>query len=88
MVLVDSDVINLVNLRFLSEYHAVAAEVVMDMRGQGQKFVVINDEIRKGKERHGDDNGGKGKGKAKGEGIGKGSGNDCGGRASALPPER
>ncbi len=60
--LVDADVVNLVNLRFLSEYHGVAAEVVMDRRGKGERFVVINDHYykEKGKKHHGDD---KGKGK-------------------------
>ena len=60
--LVDADVVNLVNLRFISEYHGVAAEVVMDRRGKGERFVVINDHYykEKGKKHHGDD---KGKGK-------------------------
>jgi hypothetical protein len=76
VVLADSDVINLVNLRFISEYHGVAAEMVMDMRGQGQKFVVINEEVGKGKGRHGDDDDDKGKDKQKGQGKGKGKGKD------------
>lgn len=60
--LVDADVVNLVNLRFISEYHGVAAEVVMDRRGKGERFVAINDHYykEKGKKHHGDD---KGKGK-------------------------
>jgi hypothetical protein len=62
--LADADVVNLVNLRFMSEYHGVAAEVVMDRRGRGERFVVMNDHYykEKGKKHHGDD-GGKGKGK-------------------------
>jgi len=39
--LVDEDVINLVNLRFICDYHSAAPERVMDMRGQGMRFVVI-----------------------------------------------
>lgn len=77
VVLADSDVINLVNLRFLSDYHGVAAEVVMDLRSQGQKFVVINEEVGKGKGQHrNDDDGDKGKDKQKGEGKGKGKKKD------------
>ncbi len=78
VVLVDEDVVNLVNLRFISDYHGVAPEVVMDMRGQGTRFVAINDDCRKRKDGYrGDDDGGKGKeehpsgGKGKGKGKGK-----------------
>jgi hypothetical protein len=83
--LVDADVVNLVNLRFVSEYHGVAAEMVMDQRGKGERFVVINDQYyrEKGKKQHGhDDDRGKGKDKDdkkdkkekkdKGKGHGKG----------------
>lgn len=61
--LVDADVVNLVNLRFMSEYHGVAAEVVMDRRGKGEKFVVINEHYykEKGKKPQGQDDRGKGK---------------------------
>lgn len=55
VVLVDADVVNLVNLRFMSEYHGVAAEVVMDRRGKGERFVVINDDFHKEKGKHRDD---------------------------------
>jgi hypothetical protein len=61
--LADADVVNLVNLRFMSEYHGVAAEVVMDQRGRGERFVVINDHYGKEKGKHHDN--GKGKGKDK-----------------------
>jgi len=76
--LVDADVVNLVNLRFMSEYHGVAAEAVMDRRGKGEGFVVINDRYyrEKGTRHYGEDHG-KGKGKddknkGKGKGHGKG----------------
>ena len=76
VVLADEDVVNLVNLRFISDYHHVAPEMVMDMRSQGGRFVVINEEVRKGK----DDNRGKdddkGKDKHKEGGKGKGKGKD------------
>jgi len=62
--LADSDVVNLVNLRFMSEYHGVAAEVIMDQRGKGERFVVINDRYHKEKGKHRDhDDRGKGKDK-------------------------
>jgi hypothetical protein len=59
VMLADADVVNLVNLRFMSEYHGVAAEVVMDRRGRGERFVVMNDHYykEKGKKHHGDDRG-------------------------------
>ncbi len=78
--LVDADVVNLVNLRFMSEYHGVAAEAVMDQRGRGERFVVINDHYykEKGTKHYGEDHG-KGKDKDdkkdkkdKGKGHGKG----------------
>jgi len=76
VVLADEDVVNLVNLRFISDYHRVAPEMVMDMRSQGGRFVVINEEVRKGKGEHRGDDEDKGKDKhqegEKGKGKGKG----------------
>jgi hypothetical protein len=65
VVLADADVVNLVNLRFMSEYHGVAAEVVMDQRGKGERFVVINDHYYKEKGKHHNQDKDKGKGKDK-----------------------
>lgn len=45
----DSDLIALVNLRFLSEHHGVPPEAVMELRGRQASFAVINEEIRNGK---------------------------------------
>lgn len=79
VVLLDDDVINLVNLRFMSEYHRVAPEVVMDRRGRGEKFAVMNSNFRAAKEKN-RDNGNNGKknqktnGKAKSKGKGNGRG--------------
>ena len=67
VVLVDDDVVNLVNLRFMSEYHDIAAEMVMDRRGRGEKFFVMNDEFREEKRTHDDRDGDRGKGKDKHE---------------------
>jgi hypothetical protein len=65
VVLADADVVNLVNLRFMSEYHGVAAEVIMDERGRGERFVAINEHHHKekGKQRDQGDDRGKGKDK-------------------------
>jgi hypothetical protein len=57
IVLTDREVVDLVNLRFISEYHKIAPGKVIEMRGKGRNFVSINLEIEKGK----------GKSKAKGK---------------------
>lgn len=49
VVLVDEDVVNLVNLRFMSEYHGIAPELVMDRRGRGERFVAMNNNFREEK---------------------------------------
>jgi hypothetical protein len=72
VALVDDDVVNLVNLRFISDHHRVAPETVMDMRGQGKKFVVINEEVRQEKGKNRGENDDKGKDQHKGAGKGKG----------------
>jgi hypothetical protein len=77
VVLVDDDVVNLVNLRFISEYHGIPAEVVMDRRGRGERFVAMNDEFREEKRAHGDRDDDRGKGKDKKE-KNKGRGNGHG----------
>jgi hypothetical protein len=82
----DSDVVNLVNLKFMSEHYGYAPEKVMQMRSEGHHFVAINDSIQK--EMHGhngkhhedsdfdDDDDDRGKGKNKEEKhSGKGKGN-------------
>ena len=59
VVLADDDVVNLVNLRFISEYHGYAPEHVMRMRADGRNFVVINETVyqekRSRKKDHDDD---------------------------------
>lgn len=49
MVLSDTEIVDLVNLRFISEYHKLAPDEVIKMRGQGMNFVSINVDIEKGK---------------------------------------
>jgi hypothetical protein len=84
VVLHDDDVVNLVNLKFASDYYGYAPERVMQMRGEGQNFVAIHDHIKKekheknGKEKdsdRNDDDRDRGKGKDKDDrGKGKGKG--------------
>jgi len=45
----DREIVDLVNLRFMSEHYSMAPERVMEMRSHEKRFVVINDEIRKEK---------------------------------------
>lgn len=49
IVLSDYEVVDLVNLRFMSEHYKLKPEVVMEMRSKGKNFVTINEENRKGK---------------------------------------
>jgi hypothetical protein len=72
IVLSDDDVVNLVHVRFLSDYYGVPPERVIEARGQHHDFVAVNYEVaRSGSRRHhGDDDKGedhKGKGKGKGK---------------------
>ncbi|MBU4321448.1 MAG: hypothetical protein L6246_06070 [Thermodesulfovibrionales bacterium] len=52
IVFKDSDIINLVNLKFTSEHYKYSPNEVIKMREKGKNFVVINDEIKKGKKEH------------------------------------
>jgi hypothetical protein len=70
IVLTDREVVDLVNLRFMSEHYRMSPESVIAMRGRESRFVVINDEIMKEKGRGKPSkpeqgNNGKGKGKKK-----------------------
>jgi len=49
--LTDPDIINLVNLRFISEQYGYAPEEVMKMREKGEAFVRINGEVKKAREK-------------------------------------
>ena len=49
IVLSNPEIINLVNLRFLSEYHGFPPEEVIRRRANGKSFVVIHEEVEKGK---------------------------------------
>jgi hypothetical protein len=49
LVLSDREVIDLVNLRFMSEYHGLGPDVIVGMRGRHKSFVAIHDEIGRSK---------------------------------------
>jgi hypothetical protein len=75
IVLDDDDVINLVNLRFISNHYSYEPEKVIKMREGSKNFIVINEEVAKekkgGKEKI-KEKGENGKEKYKGNGKGKG----------------
>jgi hypothetical protein len=59
IVLSDADVVNLVELRFLSEHYRVAPERVIELRGSHGNFVAVHQEVSgkgKGNAKKGDDN--------------------------------
>ena len=49
LVLADREVVDLVNLRFMSEYHGLDPDEIMVMRGRQTSFVRIHDEIGRGR---------------------------------------
>jgi hypothetical protein len=73
IVLTDREVVDLVNLRFMSDYHGISPESVMERRARGAGFVFINADFGSTKAKKGgpwdpDDNKGQknnGKGKRK-----------------------
>jgi hypothetical protein len=70
-VLVDADVVKLVNLRFMSDYHGIRPEEIIDRRGKGERFVAMNTSFREEKIKRSTPNEDKGKGnrdKDKGQG--------------------
>ena len=74
IVLSDADVVNLVELRFLSDHYHVAPERIIELRGRDRDFVAIHAEVRgsRGHNDHDDDDqGGKRSGRGNGKGRGK-----------------
>jgi len=67
IVLTDADVVNLVELRFLSEHYHVAPERIIELRGKDRDFVAIHSEMRQGSRGRDDDDRGKGHGRGKGK---------------------
>ena len=49
LVLADREVVDLVNLRFMSEYHGLAPDGIVKLRGHSKTFVGIHDEIGRSK---------------------------------------
>ena len=80
IVLTDADVVNLVELRFLSDHYHVAPERIIELRGKDRDFVAINYEVRgRGKDsdrRDNQDGNSQGNGKRSNKGHGKGRGRD------------
>lgn len=69
----DDDVVNLVNLRFISKQYGYSPDKVIAMRSSGATFIQINSDIKKGKESKNKEGGGKShKDKQGGKGHGKG----------------
>ena len=73
IVLTDADVVNLVELRFLSEHYRVAPERIIELRGSDRDFVAIHAQVRGGKDR-GDDRPSKDDDKRSGKSNGRGRG--------------
>lgn len=48
----DSDIVELVNVRFLSSYHGISVDDVIDRRSRGQQYMHIDDEYRMEKYNH------------------------------------
>ena len=78
IVLSDADVVNLVELRFLSEHYKVAPERIIELRGKDRDFVAIHSEVHgrgkaggsrdeKGSSREEDSRGQSGRGKGRGK---------------------
>ena len=70
IVLDDDDIVNFVNLRFLSAYHRRPAEDIVRMRGSGVEFVAIHSQFAGGRAVVVADGDGPGNGKGKGKGKG------------------
>jgi hypothetical protein len=51
LVLADREVVDLVNLRFMSEYHGLSPDEVIVLRGRSKSFVGVHDEIGRGRGR-------------------------------------
>ncbi len=47
----DDDIVNLVNLRFMSEYHGVSPEEIIRMKGQNKRFVTMDKEFKEKKKK-------------------------------------
>jgi hypothetical protein len=48
----DDDIINLVNIRFISDYHGIEPDIVIRERAEGKTYVVIDKEFKEKKLKH------------------------------------
>ncbi|MCK5237673.1 MAG: hypothetical protein KAR06_11915 [Deltaproteobacteria bacterium] len=70
----DADIVNFVNLKFVSQHYGITPDEVVKMRGSGESFVEINSKVKRSKGKGDGDNsssGSKGKGNGKGKGKNK-----------------
>lgn len=51
LVLADREVVDLVNLRFMSEYHGLGPDEIIGLRGRNKSFVGVHDELGRSKGR-------------------------------------
>jgi hypothetical protein len=72
IVLADDDIVNLVHVRFISDYYRIPPERVVEVRGHHPNIVAVNYEVSRGQSGRHDDDQGNGKGNnGKGKGKGK-----------------
>jgi hypothetical protein len=76
IVLTDADVVNLVELRFLSEHYHVAPERIVALRSNDRDFVTIHAQVRGGGDRDDKNGNSQGNGKRSNKGHGKGDDRD------------
>jgi len=55
IVLADDDVVNLVHVRFISDYYRIPPERVFEVRGHHPDIVAVNYEVSRSRSRHDDD---------------------------------
>lgn len=77
IVLADDDIVNLVQVRFLSDYYKVDPDRVVEVRGHQPNFVAVHSEVSghgskgHGRDRDGDDDDDRGSSKSQGQGRGR-----------------
>ena len=72
IVLADDEVVNLVHVRFLSDYYDVPPERVIEVRGHHPDYVAVNYQVARGRSGHHDDDDDQGEDRGNGKGKGKG----------------
>lgn len=72
IVLDDDDIVSLVNVKFLTEYHRTTSDRVIALRGRHADFVAVHTQVSRGRGTGAVGVKSKGKGRGKGKGEGKG----------------